>query len=262
MFWIMKHSCNSWTVKNKQVFLIFVFWTIQIATQQDPAAYVYSRHCKMIQIVLPTILVILVLLIITLQVIYPRVWMEISFMVDKIHTSRKIKKYSKQAIPTTAVDLLEAHARKTPDKPFLVYRDVSHTYNEVNKRANRLAHLARQCGLKKGDTVAILVQNEPAFVETLFGMAKLGVTSALLNFNLRSKSLLHCFDVSQAKTLIVGPGKIADCIYLYYYWWRFRFGLKSVKFPDKHVFLIDFLFLGNIKLLITLSCIPTDEQFV
>ena len=173
----------------------------------------------MIQIILPALLVVIALVFITVQVIYPRIWMELRFMMDKIQTSRKIKKYSKQVIPTTAVDLLETHARKVPDKPFLVYRDVSHTYGEVNKRANRLAHLARQSGIKRGDTVAILIRNEPAFVETLFGMAKLGVTSALLNFNLRSKSLLHCFDVSQAKTLIIGPGKsqIMLCNIILYY---------------------------------------------
>lgn len=161
----------------------------------------------MLEILITSLLVLVILAVVAIQVIYPRLWMELSFVMDKIQTSKKLKKYCKEAIPITAVDLLEGHARKTPDKPFLVYRDVSHSYGEINKRANRMAHLARQCGMKRGDTVAILIHNEPAFVETLFGMAKLGVTSALLNFNLRSKSLLHCFNASQAKTLIVGPGK-------------------------------------------------------
>ena len=39
------------------------------------------------------------------------------------------------------------------------------------------------------------------------GLTKIGVEVAFLNFNLRSKSLLHCFNVSGAKTLIVGKGK-------------------------------------------------------
>ena len=40
------------------------------------------------------------------------------------------------------------------------------------------------------------------------GLAKIGVKTALLNFNLRSKSLLHSVTVSEAKILIVGKGKL------------------------------------------------------
>ena len=39
------------------------------------------------------------------------------------------------------------------------------------------------------------------------GLSKIGVEVAFINYNMRSKSLLHCFNVSGAKFLIVGKGK-------------------------------------------------------
>ena len=48
------------------------------------------------------------------------------------------------------------------------------------------------------------MMNEPGFITTWMACSRLGVTAALLNFNLRTKSLLHCIDISEAKILIVG----------------------------------------------------------
>ena len=42
------------------------------------------------------------------------------------------------------------------------------------------------------------------------GLYKAGIKVAFLNHNLRQKSLLHCFNVSGAKTLIISGGKISS----------------------------------------------------
>ena len=39
------------------------------------------------------------------------------------------------------------------------------------------------------------------------GLSKSGIICAFINTNLRSKSLLHCVQVSQAKAIIVGKSK-------------------------------------------------------
>ncbi|XP_033627951.1 very long-chain acyl-CoA synthetase-like [Asterias rubens] len=161
----------------------------------------------MIYAVIPLAISLLIVgAVLILQALYPRFYSDLCFIVDKARMARHLSRCAKRDVPLTIVDDFERHARTTPDKTFLIYQDVRYTYREVNREANRLAYVARHCGMKQGDTVAVLIQNEPRFIWTLLAFAKLGVTCALLNFNLRSTSLLHCFEASQAKILVFGPG--------------------------------------------------------
>ena len=91
----------------------------------------------------------------------------------------------------TAADLLERAARRRPDAPFVRFegRDVS--YGELNARANRIAHWALARGLGRGDVVALLMENRPEYIAVWMGLAKAGVTTALLNTNLRGEALAH-----------------------------------------------------------------------
>ena len=59
-------------------------------------------------------------------------------------------------------------------------------------------------GLKKGDAVALFLENRPEFVGTWIGLAKIGVIPALINFNLKEAPLLHCIQVAGCKALIYG----------------------------------------------------------
>ncbi len=78
----------------------------------------------------------------------------------------------------------------------------------VDKQSNRVARaLQAEARLKEGDTVALFSANEPSFVWTWLALAKLGCPAALLNFNIRSKSLLHCFSCCGAKVIIASAGK-------------------------------------------------------
>ena len=70
---------------------------------------------------------------------------------------------------THLVDKFEAFVAKQPNKPFLIYDDMIYTYEVVDDMACRVANIARSWGLKAGDCVAILIQNEPSFVYTFLG---------------------------------------------------------------------------------------------
>ncbi|MBN3296310.1 S27A2 synthetase, partial [Amia calva] len=92
---------------------------------------------------------------------------------------------------------------KHPDKPFIVFENKTYSYKESDERSNRFARaLQTHAGLKAGDTVALYMGNEPAFLFTWLALAKLGCPAALLNYNIRAKSLLHCFGCCNAKVLI------------------------------------------------------------
>ena len=57
---------------------------------------------------------------------------------------------------------------------------VRYTYADLNARANRAANWLRSIGIGVGDRVSILAQNSVAFVDLLYGVAKIGAVLAPL----------------------------------------------------------------------------------
>uniref|UniRef100_A0AAY4CAJ4 long-chain-fatty-acid--CoA ligase n=1 Tax=Denticeps clupeoides TaxID=299321 RepID=A0AAY4CAJ4_9TELE len=103
-------------------------------------------------------------------------------------------------------------ARTHPNKPFIHFEGATYTYLEVDRLSNRVANALRTCGgVTQGDTVALFLANEPCFVWTWLGLAKLGCAAALLNCNIRSRSLLHCFSCCGAK-VIIAAAELRDAV--------------------------------------------------
>ena len=68
---------------------------------------------------------------------------------------------------------------------------------------NKIANLFTQTfNLKRGDCIALMMENRPEYVGIWYGMSKIGVTTALINTNLRSKVLLHSIEVAKPKLVI------------------------------------------------------------
>ncbi|KAK7912429.1 hypothetical protein WMY93_012640 [Mugilogobius chulae] len=94
---------------------------------------------------------------------------------------------------------------KQPHKTFIIFEGRKFTYSHADRESNRMARaLQKHTDLKEGDTAALFVGNEPDFVFLWLALAKLGCTAALLNINIRTKSLLHCFSCCDAKVLLAG----------------------------------------------------------
>ena len=67
------------------------------------------------------------------------------------------------------------------------------TYDDMETYANRVAAWAKGEKLSQGDCVAIFARNRIEYVALWFGLSKLGVIPALLNYQLSGKalSLIH-----------------------------------------------------------------------
>ena len=85
-----------------------------------------------------------------------------------------------------------------------VTNDEEWTRQQVEEQSNRVANYFMQRGFKKGDTVAFFMPNRPEYIILWFGLAKIGVIPALVNFNLRKKPLLHTIKVVKCKAIIYG----------------------------------------------------------
>src|SRR6202035_1127049 len=91
-----------------------------------------------------------------------------------------------------------------PDKPFLVFYDTVVTFADLVDEAQRVAgFLERQCGVRKGDRVLLLMQNSPQFMIGYYGILRANAVVVPLNpMNLTQEILRYAQDAG-ANTLLV-----------------------------------------------------------
>ena len=76
------------------------------------------------------------------------------------------------------------------------------SYATLNQRANQIARAVQGKGIEKGDRVALLAMNGSEFVESFFGLAKLGIVVVPLNWRLVPDELAYILKNSGARMLI------------------------------------------------------------
>ncbi|MBN3299615.1 long-chain fatty acid transport protein 1a [Amia ocellicauda] len=114
---------------------------------------------------------------------------------------------------STIPSIFSETARAHPDKPALVYEATGEiwTFTQLERLSNGVAQWALAHGLASGEVVAIFMESCPLMVALWLGLAKVGVEAALINFNLRRDSLMHCMGVSGARVLLFGA-ELADAV--------------------------------------------------
>jgi len=98
-------------------------------------------------------------------------------------------------------------ARRTPDRVAVLHGDDRLTYARLHDRVTRLAHGLRGLGVRRGDRIAYLGPNHPAFLETLFAAGTLGAILVPLNTRLAVPELARHLADSGSRTLIHGTGQ-------------------------------------------------------
>ncbi|XP_071322666.1 long-chain fatty acid transport protein 6 [Trachinotus anak] len=143
---------------------------------------------------------------------FPYFWRDFFFLLRVIRYGVKLELFKLTSSVCTVLERFIQQAQRIPNKPFVIYDGRIHTYRDIEQRSNRLANVfLEKLNVRKGDCVALLMGNEPDFLCVWFGLAKVGCSIAFLNTNIKSKSLLHCFNCCGAKTLIVGS-ELVDCL--------------------------------------------------
>ena len=75
---------------------------------------------------------------------------------------------------------------------------------QVDDYSNKIANIFLASGFKKGDTVALYMENRPEYVATWLGLAKIGVVPALINHNQKKDAFAHAVSVADSKAVIFG----------------------------------------------------------
>ncbi|XP_076140491.1 long-chain fatty acid transport protein 6 isoform X1 [Alosa pseudoharengus] len=144
------------------------------------------------------------------RMFYPYFWDDLMYYLKLRKVGVAVKSRMKSGV-ITYLDCFVNQTRTTPGKPFIVFESQVLTYQDVDVRSNKFANVFKnEGGLKQGDIVALLMSNEPDFICVWFGLCKLGCEVAFLNFNIKSKSFLHCFQSCGANTLVVGSDLVSS----------------------------------------------------
>lgn len=130
----------------------------------------------------------------------------------------------------TIIDLLEKNSRELGNETALVeinpafdgkrrltWRDYELVQSTVrtgyrreiswmvfNEKANRFANALIDCGIGKGDKVAILLMNCLEWLPIYFGILKTGAMAVPLNFRYSSDEIKYCLDLAEADMLVFG----------------------------------------------------------
>ena len=84
------------------------------------------------------------------------------------------------------------------------HADLRLTYAELNERSNRIANAFAAAGVRKGERVALLLMNSAEFMETYFGLAKIGAVIVPLNWRLVPDELEFILKDSGTTRLVFG----------------------------------------------------------
>src|ERR1700712_4293225 len=76
------------------------------------------------------------------------------------------------------------------------------TFDELEARANRLAHYFREAGLVEGDAVAILMENNEHIHAVMWAARRAGLYYVPINTHLTAPEAAYIIDNSAAKAII------------------------------------------------------------
>ncbi|XP_056630701.1 long-chain fatty acid transport protein 4-like isoform X2 [Diorhabda sublineata] len=104
----------------------------------------------------------------------------------------------------TIAQLFQSNVKKHPNKTCILFEDQEWTFAQVEEYSNKIANIFKGHGYKKGDKVALFLENKPEFICIWLGLSKIGVITPLINTNLRLSTLVHSITVSKSQAVIFG----------------------------------------------------------
>ena len=97
----------------------------------------------------------------------------------------------------------KVNARKYKNKTALKDHARRFSYAQTNRRVNRLAHGLLGLGLRKGDKIAVFMDNCIEIIEVYLATAKTGIIIVPVNFRLVGPEAAYIIDNADAKAMIV-----------------------------------------------------------
>jgi long-chain acyl-CoA synthetase len=93
-----------------------------------------------------------------------------------------------------------------PDKPAIIMASSGETvtFGEFEARSNRVAHLLRDAGLRRGDHIAVFIENSPQLLEIEGGAERTGLYYTLINTYLSADEVAYVVANSRKSAVQLG----------------------------------------------------------
>ncbi len=99
-------------------------------------------------------------------------------------------------------DLVRDAAAADPAKPALLHRDTSLSWSDLDRDVDRFGAGLLDLGLSRGDRVALVLGNTPAFVTAYFGVLRAGLVALPVNTGYTAAEVEHVLTDSGARAVV------------------------------------------------------------
>ena len=106
-------------------------------------------------------------------------------------------------VPLSPLSFIERAASVYPHRLAVVHNQAHYTWAETFAGCRRLASALARRGIGKGDTVAIVATNIPAFYESLYGVPAAGAVLNPINIRLDAEAIAFILDHGEAKVVLI-----------------------------------------------------------
>jgi fatty-acyl-CoA synthase len=141
--------------------------------------------------------------------------------------------------PLSPLSFIERAADVYPQRVAVVHGDLRRSWSDVYARCRRLASALTRYGIRKGDTVAVMLPNTPPMVEAHFGIPMAGAVLNALNTRLDAETIAFMLDHGEAKVVVVDP-EFASVM-------KKAIALRKGKSPLLAIDVTDALFTGTVE---------------
>lgn len=140
-----------------------------------------------------------------------------------------------------------AHAQTRPDQPAVIVAETGQqiTFAEMDREANRFAHLLRAHGLKPNEAFATLLENRIEYFPIIWGSQRIGTMMVPISSRLTAPEISYILKDSESKLLITST-----------YFAEVLEGIRS-ECPDLTILMMDGE--GEENFADALTAQPTDE---
>jgi fatty-acyl-CoA synthase len=94
------------------------------------------------------------------------------------------------------------HAANSPDKAAILWRDRKLTYAQLDDRMNRIGAGLRLRGLKRGESVVLMMRNRPEFLEVQGGAGRFGAAAVSVSWRSTPAELVYLAQHCGAKAIV------------------------------------------------------------
>jgi len=100
-------------------------------------------------------------------------------------------------------------AAQTPDKPAYIMSGSGEvvTFAQLEAKANQAAHLFRSLGLKRGDHIAILLENHPCFLQVVWAAQRAGLYYTAISWRLQQAEVEYIVANCEARAFITSQAR-------------------------------------------------------